>query len=313
MVLRMTDETNVADLSSNMIPMRKNPIIQCKRPGCNKMFTRYYADKNGYISWTHPRKYCCHAHATKAIILDRENPIVQCKRYGCTKIFTKYFVRENGQVRWEKAREYCVGHYPRKPTTLEKMGTKLRLANLGKRRSKEHKRRYSLSKLGDKNPMWKDDDVGYRALHNWIRRNKPKPQSGLCEICNIVPLWDAACVTLLYNRKFENWKYLCRSCHGKVDYKNGTRKIPPARYGKDNPRWRNFNQVCQRCGSICVVRRGIQGQGEMQMQGFQCRCCKKYWSVKKSLLLQYYENTRIIRDIVADRGFRLDDVVGNQN
>lgn len=30
------------------------------------------------------------------------------------------------------------------------------------------------SKLGDKNPMWKGDSAGYKAIHDWIYRHKEK-------------------------------------------------------------------------------------------------------------------------------------------
>jgi hypothetical protein len=73
--------------------------------------------------------------------------------------------------------------------------------------TKECKERARLAKLGDKNPNWKEDDVGMSGLHCWINRNKPKPESGLCEVCNINPFRDAACITGIYNRDFENWKY----------------------------------------------------------------------------------------------------------
>ena len=118
---------------------------------------------------------------------------------------------------------------------------KMRLAalgnknSLGKHRSDETKLKLRLIKLGKKNPHilgerngnWKGDDVGKRSgLHHWIHRNRPKPQSGLCEICNTVPFYDAANVTGIYNRDFENWKYLCRSCHSKLDCANGTQGKP---------------------------------------------------------------------------------------
>jgi hypothetical protein len=86
--------------------------------------------------------------------------------------------------------------------------------------------------------MWKDDKVGKSGLHGWINRNKPNPISGLCEICNVVPFYDAACVTLIYNRDFENWKYACRSCHRKIDFENGSRsheRISIAMSGERNP------------------------------------------------------------------------------
>jgi hypothetical protein len=68
---------------------------------------------------------------------------------------------------------------------------------------------------GENNPGWKGDDVQYRALHWWVRQHLTEPK--LCEICNIVPPRDLACVTGTYNRDFKNWKYLCKRCHTKYD------------------------------------------------------------------------------------------------
>jgi len=67
--------------------------------------------------------------------------------------------------------------------------------------------RKRLSKLGDKNPMWKGDDVGINALHEWINNNRPKPESGLCEFCDIAPLYDAD-ITGIYNSLIMNFNYL---------------------------------------------------------------------------------------------------------
>ena len=70
-------------------------------------------------------------------------------------------------------------------------------------------------KKNDAHPGWKGSEVKYRALHQWIGRNKPKPE--LCEECNIKPPFDAACITGIYNRDLENWKWLCRKCHMKSE------------------------------------------------------------------------------------------------
>ena len=71
------------------------------------------------------------------------------------------------------------------------------------------------SKLGTKNPMWKGNKVNESTLHIWIRRNYPP--TNLCEICDKVPPYDLANITGIYNRKRENWKYLCRHCHMTID------------------------------------------------------------------------------------------------
>ncbi len=70
-------------------------------------------------------------------------------------------------------------------------------------------KKISFSKLGPKNPMWKED-VGYKSLHEWVNIHKPRPD--LCEECRIVPPYDLANKGV-YNRNFDNWEYLCRRCH----------------------------------------------------------------------------------------------------
>jgi len=67
-----------------------------------------------------------------------------------------------------------------------------------------------LSKLGDKNPMWKGDKVGYASLHEWVNIHLPRPD--LCQMCKQKPPYDLA-NTGVYNRHFSNWEYLCRKCH----------------------------------------------------------------------------------------------------
>lgn len=104
--------------------------------------------------------------------------------------------------------------YKQTPEHIEKYRIKL----LGQRRSDTTKQRLSNSKLFNKNPKWKGDSVGYRALHAWVRRNLP--QSETCELCSTKPEsgWmDLANVTGVYTREFSNWKYVCRMCHRKVD------------------------------------------------------------------------------------------------
>jgi len=126
------------------------------------------------------------------------------------------------------------GVYVRKPFSLEhrenlrlsrigKHATeesrlKMSLASLGKHKSFEHRINISLSKLGNSNGLfgsdhhrWKGDDVGYRALHYWVRRNLPQPE--LCQFCNEKHSRHLANITGEYNRDLHNWLYLCASCH----------------------------------------------------------------------------------------------------
>jgi len=90
-----------------------------------------------------------------------------------------------------------------KPETIQKM--------TGRKRSNITKERISIARLGDKNGMWKDNDVGIKALHAWVRSHLKAPN--FCENCNFMPPHDLANVTGKYERDFSNWKYLCRRCH----------------------------------------------------------------------------------------------------
>jgi NUMOD3 motif-containing protein len=99
----------------------------------------------------------------------------------------------------------------------EETKKKLRSINLGKKMSEECRQKMRLAQLGDKNNIWKGDDVTRRSLHKWLRDHMSQPKS--CQKCNKKKKLDLANMTGVYNREFHNWKYLCRSCHQKYDYK----------------------------------------------------------------------------------------------
>lgn len=73
----------------------------------------------------------------------------------------------------------------------------------------------SCSKLKDKNPMWKGDQVNKIALHDWIKRYKPKLK--FCEECKIKPAYDLANISQEYKRDINDFEWLCRRCHMKKD------------------------------------------------------------------------------------------------
>lgn len=80
-----------------------------------------------------------------------------------------------------------------------------------KRLTKEDKLKKSISKLGDKNPMWKGDKAGIDAIHIWIRKRLPKPNK--CQECKKVPPRDLANISQKYKRILSDWEWLCRKCH----------------------------------------------------------------------------------------------------
>jgi len=71
--------------------------------------------------------------------------------------------------------------------------------------------RISILKKGKLNVQWKGDEVGYNALHKWIRKNKPKPL--LCVRCNLRHALDLANISGLYKRDVNDFEWLCRRCH----------------------------------------------------------------------------------------------------
>lgn len=70
---------------------------------------------------------------------------------------------------------------------------------------------YSIPRQSEKNVNWKGDKVRRAALHEWVRKRKPKPE--LCEECGVRNALDLANKTNLYLRELSDWEYLCRICH----------------------------------------------------------------------------------------------------
>ena len=85
----------------------------------------------------------------------------------------------------------------------------------GFKHTEETIRKLRLGHLGEKNPMWRGEKVGYIGLHVWVRTRKPKPL--LCEQCKIKPPFDLAIVGDKYTRNPDDWQWLCRRCHMLLD------------------------------------------------------------------------------------------------
>lgn len=64
---------------------------------------------------------------------------------------------------------------------------------------------------------WKGDDVGYGALHAWLRRTMGEPSK--CEECGTTEAgrYEWANINGKYTRSEGDWKRLCVSCHRKRD------------------------------------------------------------------------------------------------
>lgn len=88
-------------------------------------------------------------------------------------------------------------------------------SQIGREVSLETRIKASESKMGESNPMWKGNNVGYTALHDWVRRRLPKPE--VCELCHATEPYDLANRSGEYKRDLSDWEWLCRACHMKED------------------------------------------------------------------------------------------------
>lgn len=94
---------------------------------------------------------------------------------------------------------------------------------------------------GDKNPKWKGDNVGYDALHDWVKRKLGKPTK--CQHCNLDGLTGKkiqwANKSGKYRRNTADWIRLCTKCHSEYDHKKGRFPEP----------WNKTNLIgiCKRC------------------------------------------------------------------
>lgn len=110
--------------------------------------------------------------------------------------------------------------YPNRKKPTEEHKKKIALAlkgnknSIGRIVSDSTKAKISKSQKGTKSKRWKGDDVSYRELHKWLRKEKGVPK--ICEHCG-KKASDWANIDGLYRRNLEDFIPLCRSCHIKYD------------------------------------------------------------------------------------------------
>lgn len=73
--------------------------------------------------------------------------------------------------------------------------------------------------IGVDSPHWKGEQVGYSALHKWVKKNLGSSTS--CELCPKTNLTGRsigwANISGLYKRDLGDWMRLCKSCHYRFD------------------------------------------------------------------------------------------------
>ncbi len=78
---------------------------------------------------------------------------------------------------------------------------------------------WMFGRKGDLNGGWKGENVGYGALHEWVKRERGSPMK--CEWCgktsNVPQMIHWANVSGEYHRDLNDWIRLCAKCHKKHD------------------------------------------------------------------------------------------------
>lgn len=112
---------------------------------------------------------------------------------------------------------------------------------LGRKHSEEARQKMSKAKRGKKtnedHPHWKGDNVGYVALHGWVKRRLGKPNQ--CEKCGENGSGHRmhwANKSGEYKRDLSDWLRLCAKCHKRYD----TKRLP---FCKRGHKWTKENSM----------------------------------------------------------------------
>lgn len=137
------------------------------------------------------------------------------------------------QLGRKKYYKYCSQdcYHKSKIGVSHQWGYKISLALKGVKKSPEHRQKVIDARKGkpvlktrnENHQFWKGDNVGYDALHDWIKRRLIKPQECSKCFCTDRKL-HLANISGEYRRDLLDWKYLCPVCHSKHDKGRGSIK-----------------------------------------------------------------------------------------
>lgn len=154
------------------------------------------------------------------VVLVKESQIGRKKFCSCECKY-RFYKKSTGFKRVDKTPNpnwFKQNHSPWNTGTIGATG-----ANSGSIKDGEHRSLSteftSESSTGENNKKWKGDNVGYYALHRWVRRTLGIPTR--CSRCGgTAKRLDWANVSREYKREKDDWIALCSTCHGKFDTGN---------------------------------------------------------------------------------------------
>jgi hypothetical protein len=135
----------------------------------------------------------------------------------------------------------------------------------GKFCSKECYRKLGRAPRGEQSASWKDDAVGYAALHYWVRSEKGAPVR--CEFCGVTTgRLEWANASHEYRRDVTDWISLCKPCHSRYD-------MATCRAGHERTEattWvdRQGYRHCRSCRNerLRMQRRGLRAEWDAQQR-----------------------------------------------
>lgn len=111
---------------------------------------------------------------------------------------------EFGKTSWKNRRDYNGENNP----------------HYGGTHTPEVKEKLRILHLNEGSPTWKGDKVQYSAVHEWVRKRKPRPE--ICPDCKERKPYHLANISLKYKRDINDFEWLCAKCHKNKDMKNRT-------------------------------------------------------------------------------------------
>lgn len=149
-----------------------------------------------------------------------------CKTHGY-----KHRTRPSGlkyKVTKDNPTSFKKGHKPWNANTKGLVKANSGSIKKGERRSvKTEFNKYNTK--GNKNHNWKGDEVGYQALHAWVKRELGK--AVVCNKCQSNVKVEWANISFDYIRDKQDWVSLCHKCHMANDAQYGWGKATE-RFGK---------------------------------------------------------------------------------
>ena len=104
-------------------------------------------------------------------------------------------------------------HKPHSEDTKQKMKNSW---NYDKHITNERNNKISKSMMGEQHHKYKGNKANQNVIHRWIEKRKPRPK--ICEECKEERRLNLASLTNhIYTRNIEDYKWLCYSCHKKMD------------------------------------------------------------------------------------------------